>query len=84
MRYERSLAVTKRLADLLALIRSGLYSSRAIAEKLGVSDQTVYRDILFLKQQGHSIRSVKLSSRWAYKLSKYSASLRQGRGARRI
>lgn len=68
MRYERSLAVTKRLADLLALIQRGLYSSPALAEKLGVSEQTVYRDIVFLKGQGHAIRSVKLSSNWAYRI----------------
>ena len=68
MRYHRSLAVTKRLADLLALIRRGGYSSSDIAQELGVSEQTIYRDILFLKQQGHPIRSVKLSSQWAYQL----------------
>jgi biotin operon repressor len=72
MRYERSLAVTKRLADLLALIRAGIYSSHAIAGKLGVSEQTVYRDILCLKQQGHSVRSVKLATNWAYQLANNS------------
>ena len=69
MRYERSLAVTKRLADLLSLIRSGKYSSRALAETLGVSEQTVYRDILCLKQQGNPIRSVRRGAQWAYEIT---------------
>lgn len=83
MRYQRSLAVTKRLADLLSLIRSGMYSSPAIAGKLGVSEQTVYRDILFLKQQGHSIRSVRVSSQWAYQLLGNSRAVTLSEGAQR-
>jgi DeoR/GlpR family transcriptional regulator of sugar metabolism len=76
MRYERSLAVTKRLADLISLIRVGTFPSHALAEKLGVSEQTVYRDILCLKQQGHQIRSVKRSSTWAYEIAEHSTSRR--------
>lgn len=81
MRYERSLAIAKRLADLLALIQSGIYSSPALADKLGVSEQTVYRDILCLKQQGHPIRSVKHSSHWAYEIAE-SAAHQSGEGMR--
>lgn len=66
MRYERSLAVTKRLDDLLALVQAGVYSSSMLAEKLGVSEQTVYRDIRCLKQQGYAIRAVRLGLQWAY------------------
>ncbi|MGA2443782.1 MAG: helix-turn-helix domain-containing protein [Tepidisphaeraceae bacterium] len=79
MRYARSLAVTKRLADLLALIQAGDYSSSTLAEKLDVSEQTVYRDILCLKQQGHCIRAVKHSSYWAYEIAE-SASARPAKG----
>jgi DeoR/GlpR family transcriptional regulator of sugar metabolism len=68
MRYERSLAVTGRLESLLELIRTGHYSTPAIAVKLAVCEQTVYRDVLFLKQRGYSIRSRKLASGWAYQL----------------
>jgi DeoR/GlpR family transcriptional regulator of sugar metabolism len=82
MRYQRSLAVTKRLRDLLALIRRGTYSSPDIARELGVSEQTIYRDILFLKQQGHRIRSVKLSSQWAYQFVDKGAA-RQSKERRR-
>ncbi len=73
MRYERSLAITNRLKELLALVRRGNSSCRSLAEKLSVSEQTVYRDILFLKSQGHPIRSVRLSDRWAYRLDKAHA-----------
>lgn len=68
MRYERSLAVAGRLESLLELVRAGGYSTPAIAAKLEVCDQTVYRDILFLKQRGYQIRSRKHSNGWAYEL----------------
>ena len=66
MRYERSVSITRRHDDLFALVQGGMYSSSTLAEKLGVSEQTVYRDILFLKEQGHHIRSVRNGGRWAY------------------
>jgi DeoR/GlpR family transcriptional regulator of sugar metabolism len=78
MRYERSLAITKRLADLLSLIRAGTYSSRALAEKLGVSEPTVYRDIRCLKQQGHSIRAVRRGVQWAYAVAVPAKAARRG------
>lgn len=69
MRYERAIAISKRHIELLALVRSGSYSSSALAKKLGISEQTVYRDILFLKRQGYPIQSVRLSANWAYQLA---------------
>jgi biotin operon repressor len=68
MRYERSLAIAGRLDSLLELIRTGAYSTPTIAAKLGVCEQTIYRDILFLKQRGHSIRSRRIAGGWAYEL----------------
>ena len=68
MRYERSLAVTNRLECLLDLIREGSYSTPALADKLQVCDQTIYRDILFLRQRGYKIRSRRLSNGWIYEL----------------
>jgi biotin operon repressor len=56
-----------------------MYSSPRIAKKLGVSEQTVYRDILFLKQLGHPVRAVKHSSHWSYQLAKPVA-VRAGSG----
>ena len=69
MRYRQAFAITKRLEFLLALIGHGTHSSPSLAGKLGVSEQTVYRDILFLKRRGYPIRAVRLSSNWAYQLS---------------
>ena len=83
MRYQRSLAVAKRLRDLLALVRRGTLSSPVIAEKLGVSEQTIYRDIVFLKKQGYPIHSVKLSSQWAYQFMGKPMVARRKRGERR-
>jgi biotin operon repressor len=68
MRYERSLAIANRHDKLIDLIRSGEFSSPELAEKLDVSEQTIYRDIDFLKQRGYSIRSEKHADGWAYHL----------------
>jgi biotin operon repressor len=81
MRYERSLAVTNRLQKLAEFIRMGDYSSPALAVKLAVSEQTVYRDITFLKQHGYRIRSVKLSAGWAYRLLSEPATDVLGKGS---
>jgi DeoR/GlpR family transcriptional regulator of sugar metabolism len=68
MRYERSFAIAGRHGKLIELIRTGEFSTPALAEKLSVSEQTVYRDVLFLKQRGYVIRAVKHSAGWAYHL----------------
>lgn len=68
MRYERSLAVAGRLESLLELIRAGTFSTPMIASRLQVCEQTVYRDVLSLKQRGYKIRSRRLSDGWAYQL----------------
>jgi DeoR/GlpR family transcriptional regulator of sugar metabolism len=68
MRYERSLEIVGRHERLIELIRLGEFSSFGLAERLGVSDQTIYRDIDFLKRRGYSIRSIKHAGGWAYHL----------------
>ena len=68
MRYKRSLAIATRHNRLIELIRAGEFSSPDLAGKLEVSEQTIYRDIDFLKQQGFSIRSEKHTDGWAYHL----------------
>jgi len=73
MRYERALAIANRHERLLALIRTGEYSSPRLAETLGVSEPTVYRDIEFLKEQGYAIRSQKGPHHWAYRLTETPA-----------
>ena len=69
MRYDQSHAVANRHEALLSFINSGSYSSPILAKKLGVSEPTVYRDIQFLKRQGYSIESVRLSDHWAYRIA---------------
>ena len=68
MRYDRSVAIAKRHEALLLLIRTGSYSSSELAQRLTVSEPTIYRDILFLKRQGYRIEAVRLPARWAYQL----------------
>jgi predicted DNA-binding transcriptional regulator YafY len=68
MRYDRSIAISDRLRRLVRLIRTGNFSSPALAQKLAVSAQTIYRDIDFLRVQGYVIESVRRSGGWAYQL----------------
>jgi len=68
MRYGRSLAIAGRHHKLIELIRAGEFSSPALAKRLKVSEQTIYRDIDFLKQRGYSIRSKRHFGGWAYHL----------------
>lgn len=68
MRYEKSLAIQSRHDRLVELIRAGEFASPDLAQKLGVSEQTIYRDIEFLKQRGFFIRSEKHTDGWAYHL----------------
>lgn len=69
MRYDRALAISKRHKELLALVESGAFSSKAVASELGVSTPTIYRDVFFLKRQGYPIESVRQSSGWIYRLA---------------
>ena len=69
MRYDRALAISKRHEKLLALVKSGAFSSNALANELCVSTPTIYRDVFFLKRQGYPIQSVRQSSRWVYQLA---------------
>ncbi len=68
MFYERSYLIEKRLQDVLELVRSGRYSTPAIAAKLGVSVPTVSRDVTALRERGHDIRSERRGESWRYVL----------------
>ena len=68
MRYERTSSISNRHRTLLKLIRKGGYSSSGLAERLGVSEPTVNRDIEFLREQGYQIKAVRVDRRWAYRL----------------
>ncbi len=83
MRYERALAISERHERLIHLIRTGAFAPPTLAEKLGVSEQTIYRDIDFLKQRGYLIRSQKHADGWAYHLLKEPATTSSEQGAKR-
>jgi biotin operon repressor len=83
MRYGRSMAIARRHDRLVDLIRSGEFSSPSLARKLKVSEQTIYRDIDFLKQRGYSIRSEKHADGWAYHLLAEPATVSDAKGASR-
>ncbi len=68
MRYEKALGIERRLYELVRLLRDGLDSTPALAEKLGVSVPTVARDITALRERGYAIRPVRRSRHWAYEL----------------
>jgi DeoR/GlpR family transcriptional regulator of sugar metabolism len=71
-RYSRAIEITARHKRLIALIEAGQFSSSDLAKKLGVSEQTIYRDIDFLKKHKYPIRSEKHAYGWAYHLYKMS------------
>jgi predicted DNA-binding transcriptional regulator YafY len=81
MRYGRSLAIACRHGKLIELIRSGEFSSPGLARKLKVSEQTIYRDIDFLKHRGYSIRSERHADCWAYHLLAEPATVSNGKGS---
>lgn len=68
MRYERLLAISRRHSRLVDLIQAGRHSSRSLATRLKVSEQTIYRDVDSLKERGYTIRAVRLAEGWAYQL----------------
>jgi biotin operon repressor len=68
MLYERTVGITRRHREILRLVRSGEFSTPDLAKELGVSDQTVYRDILHLKRSGFVIRPQRHSDGWSYVL----------------
>lgn len=68
MLYDRTLGISRRHQRLIRLVRAGGFSTPTLAKELGVSDQTVYRDILHLKRSGYVIRPQRQSGGWAYVL----------------
>ena len=66
MRYQRSLEIEQRLDAVLELIRSGNYSTPALAEKVGVSIPTISRSVEALRERGHHIKAVKGPHGWRY------------------
>ena len=66
MPYDRSLAIAQRHETLLGLIEAGGQSAGALAKALGVSEATINRDVGYLRSKGHTIRSGRFASGWAF------------------
>lgn len=70
MPFERSLEIERRLDDVLRLIRTGHYSTPALAEKVGVSIPTISRCVTALRARGYDIHSLRGTDGWFYILKK--------------
>ncbi|CAN2536213.1 hypothetical+protein [Methylocapsa aurea] len=68
MRFDKALAIPKRHQKLLRLVRAGDYSASHLAKELNVSEPTINRDILFLRQHGYRLKAVRSGRGWAYRL----------------
>lgn len=66
MRYRHSLEIHERLEDVLRLIKTGRYSTPALAEKIGVSIPTISRIVAALRALGHDIHAERSGSVWRY------------------
>ncbi len=53
MRYQQTIEIHRRLETVLRLIRTGRYSTPALAEKVGVSIPTVSRIVAALREREH-------------------------------
>ena len=68
MLYERSLQIEQRLQAVLELIRTGKYSTPALAREVGVSIPTISRAVTALRERGHEIQAEKHAAGWRYTL----------------
>jgi biotin operon repressor len=68
MRYQKSLEIEKRLETVLKLIRRGRFSTRGLAEEVGVSIPTISRCVQALRERGYEIRSDSGEGGWRYVL----------------
>lgn len=66
MRYQRSLEIEQRLDAVLELIRTGNYSTPALAEEVGVSIPTISRSVEALRERGLNIKAVNGPNGWRY------------------
>ncbi len=68
MRYQHSLEIHERIEEVLRLIKTGRYSTPALAEAVGVSIPTISRIVATLREQGHEIHAVRTAKGWRYVL----------------
>jgi predicted DNA-binding transcriptional regulator YafY len=68
VRYQKSLEIEKRLETVLRLIRRGRFSTRGLAEEVGVSIPTISRCVEALRERGYEIHSESGEGGWRYVL----------------
>jgi biotin operon repressor len=85
MLYERSLEIEQRLQAVLQLIRTGKYSTPALAREVGVSIPTISRAVTALRERGHEIQAEKHAAGWRYTLlhDRRPKSLKNGKRSHR-
>jgi biotin operon repressor len=66
VRYQQTIQIHQRLETVLRLVRTGEYSTPALAEAVGVSIPTISRVVAALREQGHDIRSERTKEGWRY------------------
>ena len=84
MAYERSLAIERRLDEVLVLIQTGQFSTSDIARELGVSVPTISRDITALRKRGYEIRAERRARGWRYVLESESGMVASSHARRRM
>jgi hypothetical protein len=69
MRYQLALEIHERIEEVLRLIKTGEYSTPALAEAVGVSIPTISRIVATLREQGHEICAERTAKGWRYKVA---------------
>jgi predicted DNA-binding transcriptional regulator YafY len=69
MLYRHTLAIHDRLETVLRLIRTGKFSTPALAKEIGVSIPTISRIVAALREQGHGIQAERTRHGWRYVLN---------------
>ena len=77
MRYQQTLEIHQRLETVLRLIRTGKYSTPALAETVGVSIPTISRIVAALRVQGHEIRAERHDGGWRYVIDDHRPTRKQ-------
>lgn len=70
MQYRKSLEIEARLDAVLKLIRRGRFSTRSLADEVGVSIPTISRCVQALRDRGHDIRSESGEGGWRYTVAR--------------
>ena len=82
MRYQHSLEIHERIEEVLRLIKTGRFSTPALAEEIGVSIPTISRIVAALRALGHDIHAERTGSVWRYVVAAKQAQRSQENRAR--